>query len=114
HIAGVIQKNFSLKNTECSLAIYRETNFGDHVEYHIDTTRGAVVTALIFINSEWEENFHGETQFIDEQGVGIAILPSPGRVILFDSGLRHSASTPSRICYEARKVLVLDFKEEKV
>ena len=109
-IEKALTQYFELPGVDCSLAIYRETNFGDHVEYHSDTSRNSLITAVIFLNTEWNKNFHGETQLLDEDGIGLSILPKPGRILFFDSSIDHSASTPSRICYDSRKVLVLDFK----
>src|SRR5262245_41576051 len=51
---------------------------------HIDDATGRVVTALYFVNSTWDRDWAGELVFYDQNEPLYAILPKPGRVIVFE------------------------------
>ncbi len=56
-------------------------------------------TLIHYANWSWEANWHGETIFYDRQGKDAVAVVSlkPGRVILFNGNIPHSAIAPSRI-----------------
>lgn len=105
-----IKEIFALKSVDCDRIVYREIVYGDHFEYHQDSHISGHVTAIVYLNESWDESFHGETLFKGEDGVGLSVLPKPGRVTLFDGQLHHSSTAPSRLCFEARKILVFNFQ----
>lgn len=106
---SVVKKHY-LKEPKCYRVIYREIVFGDHTAYHYDSLEGAV-TAMVYLNDSWEDNYHGETLFLDEAGIGHCVMPAPGRLLVFDATLKHSSSAPSRTYFGARQILVFNFSE---
>jgi SM-20-related protein len=62
---------------------------------------------LIYCCPRWEPAWGGETVFFDEDGeISAAILPKPGRVLVFRGDVLHVARAPSRFCPIERRVLV--------
>lgn len=108
-VETAVRKHF-LTKPHCYRIVYREIVFGDHMTYHYDASERAV-TAMVYMNDSWHENNHGETLFLDENGIGNCVMPMPGRLVIFDSSLKHSSSSPSRIYFGARQVLVFNFSE---
>jgi hypothetical protein len=56
-------------------------------------------TILQYANHLWKMEWHGETLFYDDDGTEIeyGVTVKPGRVIMFDSRIPHSAIAPSRV-----------------
>ena len=74
---------------------------GDLQGPHRDRPGG--ITALYYANTQWKENWMGETIFYDEHREPVqALAPKPGRLALFDSEIVHRAGVPSRECFEPR------------
>lgn len=62
---------------------------------------------LVYCCPRWEPAWGGETVFFDADGdVSAAILPKPGRVLVFRGDVLHVARAPSRFCPIERRVLV--------
>jgi SM-20-related protein len=62
---------------------------------------------LIYCCPRWEPAWGGETVFFDGDGdIAAAILPKPGRVLVFRGDILHVARAPSRFCPMERRVLV--------
>jgi len=62
---------------------------------------------LVYCCPRWEPAWGGETVFFDEDGdISAAILPRPGRVLVFRGNVLHVARAPSRFCPIERRVLV--------
>ena len=57
-------------------------------------------TVLYYANSEWDKDYGGETLFYDAINLEIvaAIKPIPGRFVVFDSAIPHSARPPQMNC----------------
>lgn len=108
-IQDVVTKESGFSAIKCLRIIYREMVYGDHFEYHTDSTKEGHLTVLIYLNEDWHENNRGETLFSDSQGLGISVQPRPGRLILFDARLSHTSSAPARTFFQARKILVFNF-----
>lgn len=67
-------------------------------------------TVLIYCCPRWEPAWGGETVFFDRDGdVSAAILPKPGRVLVFRGDVLHVARSPSRFCPIERRVLVFKY-----
>lgn len=98
----------------CDRMIYREFVFGDQPDFHKDYPKPGRVTAILYLNEEWTEMDRGETLFSDDQGIGISVLPAPGRAILFDARINHTANAPSRNCYKTRQLLVFNFHANSI
>lgn len=91
--------------------------YGDALFTHTDATSMTpgfydmqFVTALIYMNSKWRVDWGGETIFasgkpidvrtgkINPEGEVVAgVSPKPGRIVLFDSRIRHSARPPQKV-----------------
>ncbi len=76
--------------------------------FEVPTPRaGEQRSILIYCCSRWEPAWGGETIFFDADGdVSAAILPKPGRVLVFRGDVLHVARAPSRFCPIERRVLV--------
>ena len=60
---------------------------------------GKNVTALLYPNSEWDASCAGETVFFSEaEDARVAVLPRPGRLLLFVASILHVGRAPSRAC----------------
>lgn len=78
---------------------YSTSDTADLIHADCNTFQEGVYTILQYANYNWDPNWHGETIFYDSNSVD-AIFTStvkPGRVLVFDSVLMHSATTPSKI-----------------
>jgi hypothetical protein len=64
-------------------------------------------TVIMYLNDEWHRDWAGETViFNDSDDIEAAVMPKPGRVLIFDSSKQHAARSVSRVCPVLRKVLV--------
>lgn len=83
--------------------------FGDLLLPHRDAMPGqGDITALWYLNSEWDMAWGGATQFFDESNAtAISVLPKPGRLALFDGELLHVGMPPNRQCFEPRFTLAI-------
>jgi len=70
--------------------------YGDHVNG--EPGKPLFVSAVVYVNSEWNENdWGGETHFMDVgSGIGATVRPRPGRVVLMDQDVTHRVSPPTR------------------
>lgn len=67
-------------------------------------------TILVYCNNEWNYNWGGETVFFDENlDVKRAVLPKPGRVVVFDGRLPHTARPPVSIFEGYRYILTFKY-----
>lgn len=67
------------------------------------------VTLLYYINREWDYTWGGETLFYNNADTEFAILPQPGRFVLFPGIVEHKAGIPSGICKGVRYTLALKY-----
>lgn len=72
---------------------------------HIDDSTGRVITALYFVNSVWDRDWLGELVFYEKDEPLYAILPKPGRVIVFEGTIVHRGGVPSASCPDVRYAL---------
>lgn len=68
---------------------------GDCTSFHIDPT----YTILQYANFRWENDWHGQTIFYDDnhEEIIFSSVVKPGRVVVFDSLIPHSATAPSQL-----------------
>lgn len=87
-------------------------HFGDMLFTHVDCMPGAgELTALWYICEKWELEWGGETLFYDaREEVAATVRPRPGRLVIFDSELRHVGRPPNRICPLSRHTLAIKFE----
>jgi hypothetical protein len=93
-------------------AIYRiYANFNLHGDFQFAHEDGEGWTALVFINSRWDEDWAGEL-ILYPDGISshaVCIAPQPGRMVVFDGMIRHRGGAPSKHCLEARISLAIKF-----
>lgn len=85
--------------------------YGDLLLPHRDANPDQTdITALWYLNAQWEREWGGETLFFDEEArISHAIEMVPGRLVLFDGCILHVGKTPNRQCYEGRLTLAIKF-----
>lgn len=88
--------------------------YGEHYVPHYDSEELEHLTALLYLNPEWKPEWYGETMFYSSQTPEIlSFLPSPGRVLVFDSTLYHRVGIPSRVCPSSRATLVMKLRASR-
>lgn len=84
---------------------------GQDSPIHRDNRPGlAGRTVVVFCNSHWASAWGGELTFYsnDKTDVIKSVLPRPGRIVIFNGEIPHSAKSPNMNCAELR--LTLAFK----
>ena len=68
-------------------------------------------TIMFYLNKVWEPSYGGETIFLTDNQSEIfqAVLPKPGRALIFDGYIPHGAREISRECIEFRMVVTFNF-----
>jgi SM-20-related protein len=81
-------------------------------QIHTDDPAPGYKTAVFYANSQWEADWHGETMFYtpDRSDVIRAVLPRPGRFVIFDSNIPHAARDPSRLCAVLRVTITFKLR----
>ena len=98
--------NLRLQRMHCNTHLY-----GDVPHAHTDSTPG--VTALYIANPRWEANWMGETIFCNDDGEPLyAVIPKPGRLLVFSGDIIHRGGVPSRECFEPRISIAFKFALE--
>ena len=86
---------------------------GDPMFSHVDA-QTPELTCLWYIVPQWHIDWAGETLFYDKDNeVAFACVPKPGRLVVFDSQIKHSGRPPSRICNISRFTLALKLEPVK-
>lgn len=93
-------KNATLKRAYINLFMKREWPY-----FHMD---GNVDTCLFYINPIMTPNDGGETQFLLNDNTVFGVLPSPGRLVVFDGRIKHKATSFLNI---PRLTLVLKYQK---
>jgi Rps23 Pro-64 3,4-dihydroxylase Tpa1-like proline 4-hydroxylase len=68
-------------------------------------------TILYYANKKWDVNYGGETLFYDDNNLEIiaAVKPKPGRFVVFDSTIYHSARPPQSRCPYNRYTIAIKY-----
>ena len=69
-------------------------------------------TILYYANEKWDLNYGGETLFYNNKEIISAVKIKPGRFVLFDSRLTHSARPPQRHCPYNRYTIATKFRTD--
>ena len=86
--------------------------FGDVAHIHRDGNHESV-TALLYPNEQWHASLSGETMFFaEDEQVRHAVLPKPGRLLLFVGSIKHCGRPPSRLFWGQRFTLAVKFVAE--
>jgi Rps23 Pro-64 3,4-dihydroxylase Tpa1-like proline 4-hydroxylase len=78
---------------------------------HVDSRRPGNFTAILYVNPGWKPEWAGETVFFDEhQDIAQAVMPKPGRMVIFDNRIMHAARGVTRVCPAIRVTLMFKTK----
>ena len=98
------QTEFIHMNLHVNTIILNGVSYGQEGGIHVDhgsehpNAGDGNYTAIIYLNREWTPSCQGETILYNIEGTEItkAIIPKPGRMLLFDSRIPHQARPPHR------------------
>lgn len=81
-------KNYVVRRAYINLFSPREV-----CNFHIDNSDPTAKTFIYYPNLEYSIEMGGETKFLHENYICTSVLPIPGRIIIFNSCMKHSASS---------------------
>jgi len=104
-----LDKTFKFKRCYASANTY-----GFSGEYHEDENvdnYNKIITIMFYLNNKWKLEFGGETFFLnhDKDEIEHAIIPKPGRAVIFDGFITHGPRPLSKFCNELRMVLTFKY-----
>lgn len=78
--------------------------YGDTYYTHRDcSAHRNHVTALYYVNTEWNPDWGGETIFYDDNNEAqLIVTPKAGRVVVARGAILHRGTVPTRACHEER------------
>jgi hypothetical protein len=83
--------------------------FADVAHIHRDGNHEGV-TALLYPNEAWNPSLSGETMFFaEDEAARHAVLPKPGRLLMFVASIKHCGRPPSRLFWGQRLTLAIKF-----
>lgn len=87
-------------------------SYGDMLFTHTDCLpEQHDLTALWYLCQSWDIEWGGETMFFDAQDdIACAVIPKPGRLVVFDGAIKHVGRPPNRICYAPRYTFAIKFE----
>ncbi|WP_268225302.1 2OG-Fe(II) oxygenase [Sinomicrobium oceani] len=68
------------------------------------------VTILYYVNPFWDYKWGGETIFYKKKESYVAVLPKPGRFVIFPGNVEHKAGVPNIQAKGARLSLAFKYK----
>ncbi|WP_212004681.1 2OG-Fe(II) oxygenase [Chitinophaga sp. HK235] len=98
-------KHYNLFRAYVNLSTYGDVEY-PHYDCQADQKD---ITVLYYVNLKWNNTFGGETIFYEEHDTRLAILPKPGRFVIFPGKIEHMGSVASRICKTPRYSLALKY-----
>lgn len=88
-----------IRHSEAHYACY-PVGFG--YQWHRDNPAGRderVISAVFYLNDEWEPTDGGALEIIDKHGVHHNVMPVANRLVIFDSDLQHQVQIAHRQRY---------------
>lgn len=67
------------------------------------------ITVLFYLNNKWLHTWGGETLFYSANEAVYAVLPKPGRVVIFSGSITHKAGIPNSLAKDVRYTLALKY-----
>lgn len=91
-------------------------SYGDMLFTHTDCLpEQHDLTALWYLCESWNIEWGGETVFFDaKDDVACAVIPKPGRLVVFDGAIKHVGRPPNRICYAPRYTFAIKFERLQI
>ena len=85
-------------------AYVNSSAYGDVYYTHRDcSAHRNHVTALYYVNPEWQTDWGGETIFYDDDfEAQLVVTPKAGRVVVARGAILHRGTVPTRACHEDR------------
>ena len=69
-------------------------------------------TSVTFFHPKYDETWGGDTILYDERGLGIALQPTPGRLIAFPGGqIKHVGRPFNSLASRFRFILIINYSE---
>ena len=84
------------------------SGFSDYKHQDLDFFAQGL-TFLVFLNPNWNTEYDGEFKIYYEDSTSISILPSSGKLLIFDGSIPHRASSVSREFSGLRLSLALQY-----
>ena len=100
------ETDYKLNRSYINMSFYGDMEF-PHRDCGLDEKD---VTVLYYVNEKWDYRWGGETLFYSKKDTCRAILPTPGRFLLFPGNIEHTGTVPTRICNLPRFSLAMKFK----
>jgi hypothetical protein len=110
--------NFTLEKYKSSIDIFNWQNVSiksHYINFSVPSTVDMIhadsrgleknsFTILHYANYQWDKNWHGQTNFYSENldEICFSSMVRPGRIIVFDGTIPHSATAPSNIALHPR------------
>lgn len=108
----LLNAHFPGKEYLLTRAYINLSNYGDMEFPHRDCSMDRHdITVLYYVNPVWKHFWGGETLFYENHQTRVAILPTPGRFVLFDGSIEHTGTVPNRICKSSRLTLAMKYAE---
>ena len=109
-LSALVYEVFRGRSLRLVRAHYNLLLYGDVQFPHVDGPPGSV-TLVLFANRVWRSTWMGETIFYENpEEPTIAVLPRPGRVVIFEGDILHRAGVPQRECFEPRLSFSMKFR----
>ncbi len=104
-----------LPNTPVLIRTYSNGyTYGNDGYIHQDSQAPDDMSAIIYLNKDWNANWAGETALFDSTGEIIrSVLPKWRRLLIFPANMYHVGRGVSRICPHLRNVLVFKARPEQ-
>jgi hypothetical protein len=106
-IASLFEQKYQIYRCYCNIATY-----GDMLYPHTDCQPNAKeMTALWFIQDEWNYEWGGETLFYNKHDdAEVVVTPKPGRLAIFDGAINHAGNAPHKVCTKSRYTFALKYE----
>ena len=76
--------------------LYNCFRYGDSAQLHIDGNSEDAVSFMVYGNKMWDFSWGGETVFIEDEEIGAAVIPKPGRLVIFPGSMIHGGRAPNK------------------
>jgi hypothetical protein len=105
---NLFKDSYRVYRSYCNVARY-----GDMLYPHTDCMPEAKeMTALWFVQDEWDYEWGGETLFYNkENDAEVVLTPKPGRLAIFDGAICHAGNPPNKICTKPRYTFALKYEK---
>jgi len=79
-----------------------------------ENSSGGRFTVVLYLNRKWHPTWQGETMLYNNSGTDIvkAVVPNPGRVLLFDARIPHQGRPPHRLIDDLRMTMAFHLSND--